>query len=160
MSASTDKTQLIELYDYKIWKSVSSNTEYTEMEGEGAAAGVAELVKIVVDKRKQCDKKLAESRALSIGDIPFFGLHQDPNNNVTSRAFTLTQMATHLQILSDGLSNDDVGRNVVEEITNRVDANLHVVKNKEKEQLKSLPPLSWSVKQRPDVAVFMEQNGV
>ena len=102
----------------------------------------------------------SESRALSIGDIPFFGLHQGPNNNVTSHAFTLTQMATHLQTLSEGLSNDDVGRNIVEEIANRVDVNLQVVKNKEVEHLKFLPSLSWSVKQQPDITVFMEGNGV
>ena len=102
----------------------------------------------------------SESRAISIADIPLFGLHQGPTNDVTSCAFTLTQMATHLQTVSSGLSSDDVGRNVVEEIANRVDVNLHVVKNKEIEQLKSLPPLSWSTKRRPDIAVFMEQNGV
>jgi hypothetical protein len=35
----------------------------TEMEGEGTVAGVAELVKMIVDERKQHDKEMAAEHA-------------------------------------------------------------------------------------------------
>ena len=35
----------------------------TEMEGDGAAAGVADLVKMIVDERKQRDKEMMAEHA-------------------------------------------------------------------------------------------------
>lgn len=59
MSASTGKTQLIELYDTRSGK-VYHPTPSTEMAGEGA---VAELVKTIIEERKQRDEEMAAEHA-------------------------------------------------------------------------------------------------